>query len=672
MIRSMRRNWIRLRPKRQDKPGKREKTAFSDRSGSSGSVTLYFVIATATFFLLTALLIDFARVAAFRKQAELSVKSGIRSALSSYDPLVYAKYGLFIRGGESANDVFRAALEGNASTGETDAFSFLDTRWEQAEVTESRPLADYGVFRRQVLEEMKYKAPIDLAVEVASRFRSVTGTMKEATRTVDLLESMRKAYDRREEALDLALEAQRKHGDEVGRTVDSAIGGAAGTVGGYEDYVRKRLDDEQRRESLRRWEEEKTKREAEGENPEEIEKDRPEGPRYEAEAAAYEKSAVDAARALQQASDKARKETERFWTEAKEAWAKAKQANDEMIAVLERAKSEPASPGDAGTGEESIDPEHKRTMEELRKSTEELILKPPYFEEYATEIDRQHAQGLTVAAEASAFSSAVGSAPGSTGLGAALRDGQRQAQETLAAFAGDYGSGGRVVEARHADMQARRSHDEERKRMENQAKGEWTKATSFLGSFGQAAGNAEEQEGFRRTAELYRNNLEWNQSEEEHAAKARSGDPSVGRDEAMASSGGLMELMQGSLLGARDQLYYSEYAIGRLSHFGPSSANRLLKGEQVSLGVHEQETEYVLYGLSRPAGNIAASYGEIFGFRLAIRTMEGLIECRTMGHPLLVLAASLVYGITKAMEDMASLLNAGKIQLSKYSRVDTY
>ena len=89
-----------------------------------------------------------------------------------------------------------------------------------------------------------------------------------------------------------------------------------------------------------------------------------------------------------------------------------------------------------------------------------------------------------------------------------------------------------------------------------------------------------------------------------------------------------------------------------------------------ALSLHNQEVEYVLYGFYQPAANVSAAYGEIFVPRLAIRTMEGLIECRSLGHPLLVLAAALLYGLEKTMEDMLSLAQKGSTPLSKYVSVD--
>ncbi|MFC4601019.1 hypothetical protein [Cohnella hongkongensis] len=642
----------------------------SQSRGTLGSVSIYFIAATAALFLLTSLLIDFARMAAFRKQTELAVKSGARSVMSSFDPVVYARYGLFIRGGEPANEVFRTTLEGNAYAGSGGgSFAFLDTRWERAEVTESRPLADHGVFRRQILEEMKYKAPIDLTIELASRFRGLTGTMKEAARTVDLLEKMRRAYDRREKALDGVYGRQKEHGTRAAQRAESALGSAGSVVGGYDDYVVKREEDRSRRESLRRWEEERSRRLNEGEDPEEIEKTRPEGPRFEAEVAAYESRASSAAQQLGRAADDARAESDSFVRAAKESLNEALRANEEMSAIAARSND------GAGTGgereEDAMDADHRRTMEELRNSAEDLILEPGFFRDYEAELERQHSRGLALAGEIQSLSSLIGSVPGSTGMGAALSAGEARASAKLAEFSSDYGAAGEVIAARLELLESRRSHDGERRRQESLARSEWQNAASFLGSFSGRSGSEEEQAGFQETKERVEANREWNRTEEEAKRAGRSDDPSQGRDEAMSSVNGWLDALESAVLGTRDQLYFSEYTLGRMTHFAPSSARELLAGGDVSLDIHSQETEFILYGLQHPSGNIAAAYGEIFAFRLAIRTMEGLIECRAMGHPLLVLAAALVYGITQAMLDMGQLLNADRVQLSKYWKIDT-
>lgn len=661
--------------------------------GTSGSVSIYFITVTAAFVLLTALLIDFSRVAAFRKQAELAVKSGVRSTLSSYDPFIYARYGLFIRGGESANELFRETVAGNVAPQGNGGFTFLDTRWGDTDVTESRPLANHDVLRRQILEEMKYKAPIDLSLELAIRFRGISGVMKEAAATVDLLERMRKAYDLREAAFDDVLAIQRSAGKAIGHLLSAEVpyppvnvdniqsAGYARTIGDaavqYEDYVSKWLEDDARREAQRIQEEEKKKREENGEYTDEdqvIVEDT--DPSYGEIIAAYETGTVALSIALSKDAAAIRSETEELGQGAIEALVRAKKMNDEMRAIVEQAQGMPPVLSEEGddlleegalSGDEQI-----QSMEELRRTAEELVLDSGFFEKYAMEINLQQSQGVQLASEADSFSSIASAVPGSTGRGAELRSGAASLQSIYSEYVRAYGKDGSVISERLATLQSNRSHDGERKQEEQKAKSAWSGATQFLSALSGVSGSEEEKASFEEAKTLYINNREWNHTEEEQAKSERPKDPFAGGDEAMSSTSNLMNILEGSLLGTRDKLYLSEYVIARLSHYDPSYAKEMLHGGEVSLDLHKQEAEYVLYGLNNSAGNIAAAYGEIFAFRLAIRTMEGLIECRAAGHPLLVLAAALVYGIRNAVLDLTNLVGNGKIQLSKYIKADTF
>lgn len=89
--------------------------------------------------------------------------------------------------------------------------------------------------------------------------------------------------------------------------------------------------------------------------------------------------------------------------------------------------------------------------------------------------------------------------------------------------------------------------------------------------------------------------------------------------------------------------------------------------DQLEIG--NQEAEYIIYGFHNATGNLAAAYGEIFAMRMAIRTMEGLQKYSSLGHPLAVLAAALLYGVEKAIEDMLMLAQQGYLYLSDYVRI---
>ncbi|KIL35888.1 hypothetical protein SD71_10900 [Cohnella kolymensis] len=655
---------------------------------SGGSVSIYFIAITAAFLLLTALLIDFARVAAFRKQAELAVKSGARSVLSSYDPIVYAKYGLFIRGGEQAESLFRETVEGNSAAAVPGVFKFLDTRWEQTDVAESRPLAEHDVFRRQVLEEMKYKAPIDLSLEIGQRFRGVTHALKEATATVDVLERMRQAYDRREAAFDDALSNQERLGEAIRRMLGDQItyppvnlsaGQPVGSVRNvaqaalqYDDYVSKRLQDEARRDVQRRKQQDKGKNEKTADTSAGTEND--EGPLYEAVTSAYESGILSLASALSRNSEAIRTETEQLLTAAEEALSETKDANEQMSRIAEQAVS--MSPQTSGSenreaADSVLTSEQSQSIVELRQTVDQLVLDLNFFEEFKAEILVQKTAGVDLANTAASFSSLAYSVPGSSGKSSELKAGANRLQTAYAEFVEAYGSGGSELEGRKAVLQAHRSRDSERKEQEREAKAAWAGATRFLGTLGGIPGSDEEKAEFEQLNGLFHNNLEWNNEQAEYAEAVHTNDPARGRDNAMSASSGLLDMLEASLLGTRDQLYFSEYTISRLSHYDPSYVKDLLGGGEAPLTLQQQETEYVLYGLNNPAANIAAAYSELFGFRLAVRTMEGLIECRTLGHPLLVLAAALVYGIRNAIMDIQLLIQQGTVQLSKYVKIDT-
>lgn len=640
-----------------------------DRGSAAGSVTVYFVIVTAAFGLFAGVLIDFARVAAFRQQAELKTKAAVRSVLSAYEPQLYARYGLFARGGEAADDVMRDTLTGAAS-GEG-AFPFLDVEWERTDAVESRPLADRGILKRQILEEMKYKAPIDLAIELAGRFGKLTPNLQAAAPAVGVLEQMRDAYDRREAALTRTLETQRQSGERLGGSLEPKV-----------------LRTQPVSES-----------------------DLPLGPvrtigdlsgRYAAYTAdgsvnvAYENGANGIAGFLTARTVDIRKEAATGADAALDALNAARAANGEMRKLAEQMNrpgagaSPSATPAGSGAdanavGDSAPDAELADSLDELRNATADLALDERFFDDWEREIAEQREWGTVLAQAGESLAAIAARLPGSTGLGEGLRLNAVSLQQRYAAYGEAYGNGGAAWTAREAMLERQRGHERERKEQERKAGMAWSGAVAFLAGLSGRGGTDADRESFAQTYDLYRKNMAWNKTEEEWAGQADTDgqeteaggyDPSAdaydGRDRALASAGSLSGLLGQTLLGVRDQLYFSEYTIGRLSQFEPAKAKAMLDGQQTSLDISEQETEFVLYGFNNVSANIAAAYGEIFAFRLAVRTAEGLMEHHALGHPLLVLAAAFAYGISNALLDLQALFDKGEIPLSKHLRTLTH
>jgi hypothetical protein len=655
---------------------------------SDGSVSVYFIAATAGILLLGALLIDFSRIAAFRYSASLSLHAGVRSVLSSYDSMFYERFGLFIRGGEDGSDVLRTTLEADSgSRNRGGSFPYLDVEWSDVGVTESRPLADHDVLRRQVMEEMKIKAPVDLALELANRFRGVKPAVKEAAATVDLLERMQHAYDRRETALDRALAAQIEAGEDAIKRLRDLIpypsngesgGSSAGTAvhlayaaSAYADYVSARQTLQQLQELMARQAAES----GGGPVPPVM------IPPYLVIAVSrYEADVGTLSRALSQAGSSVSAGIGEKTAAAVGALREARDANEEMKAIMAEAAS--SSPGREAEGGAEADPSGGSGGEvgssqigmlaEIRQSAVQLIREDAFFDDFEAELSALSTAGGELGREASDAGAFLLSVPGSSGLEGALKERAARLRDKLADFAEAYGEHGSVVRNRRSAIEQMRSRDDERKALERESDQEWSQWTQLSGKLEDGQATQEARESFDHAAQLARANLEWNRKEgavpEERIDRTL---PSRSASGSMRRANDWLNGLADAADGLREALYFSEYAYLRFSRVDPADVRRMLEGKAEAPPLDRQEAEYILYGFAHPQGNIAAAYGEIFAFRLAIRTMEGLIESRGMGNPLVVLAAGIVYGIRHAIQDVRDLLEKDSVPLSKYMKVQT-
>jgi hypothetical protein len=188
-------------------------------------------------------------------------------------------------------------------------------------------------------------------------------------------------------------------------------------------------------------------------------------------------------------------------------------------------------------------------------------------------------------------------------------------------------------------------------------------------------GGASALESYQTLRQYYEDNVAFNEgivSEPSVKSEIGSNPYTAGRS-AMEDMDGIYAVMGGIMAGARDRLFQTEYSALYFQHFDVSKLATLATGSAEGnselidqINPHAQEMEYILYGFHNPAGNVAAAYAEIFAMRLSIRTMEGFIEKASLGNPLAVLAAALLYGIQQAIQDMLLLCEKGSIPLSKY------
>ncbi|MEK5448174.1 hypothetical protein [Paenibacillus sp. FSL R7-0331] len=639
---------------------------------TDGSVSVFLIMVLAFVFLFTAVLIDYARIAAASVQQERLARAAVRSVMSSYDLSLQQSYGLFAFGGDNGEQLLSGVLNDNLyESGRGDAFNLLPVKLDSSSLAWSRSIGSYDIFRRQIAEEMKYKAPVDFALELAGKFRPLAAAMGEASRSTKVLGKLHPLYDAREAALDRMLEHRRKAAesarglqqiimnppqDYIGTRSLSSVETAADIVAMYNDYVGKYYTDLYR------------DREKEYE-------------RYQYDIGRYLQQSAKLLTGIPEVLSAFRQQHDSHMAEAKAALREASELNAQMKTVLEQSRVSSAESGQAsadswnipGSSNNGLDTE---ALSKLREQEDNLLLAPGELSTLERNITVQEQAAGRVEPAVSALPAALLEAAGLyadvTRMSTAVLD----TSQAVSSYLLNYGNSGAVISAETAEIEAHRTADSERKQIEQQAKaklGDAMKLIDQLRSLGDSAAAA--QQRYNTLRQYYEDSIRFNQAEDNaRAANSGSKDVYTAGSSAMGNVDGLYAAIGSIMTGARDRLFQTEYSAVYFQHFDFSllaaaatdSGDSLLSALSGQLDPHAQELEYILYGFHNPAGNIAAAYGEIFALRLAIRTMEGFIENARLSNPLAILAAALLYGVEQAVQDMLQLSKAGEVVLSKY------
>jgi hypothetical protein len=174
----------------------------------NGSVSIYLIIILVPIFLFHVILIDFVRVKLSEREAEMAVKTGVRSVLAGFD-LDLQPYGLFGLK-EEANQaavLFKNLIEQNITPFSPGVYvHLLDERLNKHEssIKSIYTLANQTVFQQQVLEEMKYSAPIQYTLELVNKFKKpeVTNQLQATEQFSENAEKLEALLEQRNQALD--------------------------------------------------------------------------------------------------------------------------------------------------------------------------------------------------------------------------------------------------------------------------------------------------------------------------------------------------------------------------------------------------------------------------------------------------------------------------------------
>jgi len=140
--------------------------------GQGGAITVFLIIIMTSLLILAGLIVDAARILVAERKVDNALHSAVRSVLAQGNSALAGQFGLYGVNYASKNEELARYLRNNLVE-RHEGFAFVDYRIDKA-VIESGPeqtLLNNEAFEQQVLQYMKYKAPLRLSENVAEKFR---------------------------------------------------------------------------------------------------------------------------------------------------------------------------------------------------------------------------------------------------------------------------------------------------------------------------------------------------------------------------------------------------------------------------------------------------------------------------------------------------------------------
>ncbi|WP_157059996.1 DUF5702 domain-containing protein [Saccharibacillus kuerlensis] len=647
-----------------------------------GSITIFLSLVLAVTLAFVAIFIDYSRMAALKAKSERLLHAATRSVMSAYVPELQLQYGLFAYGKTDPSLIFSGVLERSLEyKAREDMLPILDAKLVSSSVELSRELGDYEIFKGQINEEMKYKAPVNFAIEVVGRFKPMSETMKETSAAVEILEKLQKLYDKREAELDNMLKLQKT----AGKRTDGLVG-KIGTNGGngiadasLGGGVRSAVDMAAQYDDYRV---QKQRASLEVPPPETDEEGNPAPGFFEwvqllARISSYESGSQSVTGRIQGIISRAFPPHSSDMIKAREHLHKAKEINGEMEAVIEAMGNRSADRAYDAVRQSNIPGAEGRPeggAGAVRDNIKELLLKPEFFTGMEQRIAGQESDFSRMQTEVDQLQQNLGQALGDAGIDSyTLKHLVIASGREADRYNGRYGNGGSVIQEIEEEFGKHRVNDEARKKDEADAKSKLKEVNEIIKFLSETQGHHED---FQTLQKYYQENLNLNGGIAAEAGRTSiEEDPTAAGKDAMENMDGFFGGIAGMLDATGDRLLQNEYASDHFSNFDFSKMQQLAKpgtpldGSAAAdlLSVANQELEYIIYGFGNPAGNIAAAYGEIFAMRVAIRTMEAFADSNVLAlvNPLAILAKAVLQGITQAIIDLTMLAQQGHLKLAK-------
>lgn len=176
-------------------------------SREQGAITIFLSLILLIFICFVGLLVDGTRMVTAHSQVSRALDNAVRAELSSYDTKLKDAYGFMALDAENsdldktAEDVIQKNLLVNKEDGKaiTDLYHY---DIESVTASGLNPLSDDNVFKEQVLEYMKYRAPLNLIDGIIDRFKKfkslkkVTDATNKKTALDNEISKVKEYYDK--------------------------------------------------------------------------------------------------------------------------------------------------------------------------------------------------------------------------------------------------------------------------------------------------------------------------------------------------------------------------------------------------------------------------------------------------------------------------------------------
>ncbi|WP_413377886.1 DUF5702 domain-containing protein [Alkalihalobacillus sp. 1P02AB] len=620
-----------------------------------GAVSIYAIMITLLLFLFNAVLIDYMRIMVAERETEQAARAAARSVMANFDQGVKS-YGLFGADGgqEEANEIFQKVFENHLAVDGSsgDIFHFSTPQPVSGEVNvvvdEGRMLAHSEIFKHQVLEEMKYSAPIEVGQALIEGILGISSAMEEASKLSKVHKKIRKDLEEREEKLDEALEKLK-----AAKDIMEELEGKVKNPGSSSFPDVNNLND-----ILRHYDRYNEIRSEENESEEDLSDDEIEEREENSEDAdSFIENAETLADDIYNKVIRVGELLDEAKTLIEEARVNNQNVADELASVDEEVDFSDAV--DAGnmsdTDNSSGYSGAEGGIEEARGELDKLVFEDSFFEQLLEYIeDGKEAVDDGAIQDTDAMRSKI------NGIGSMIDNGLIRNQKSWfqngvnqIGTAHTTGNSNVVSAYNHLKdgIEEMKSTDEksseEVEDKEDEAEENLEDANEDLDEF--LNGIADSNEGYGELLEILSKYIE--------AADSEIPIDRDNTDDLSDSTFNLIDMlfknMGNILLNARDELYVNEYIMTKFKSHDFSKQD---------YSIDQNEIEFILYGQANSADNFALAMTEIFAFRFAVNLVEAFTQNEVRAFGKFMWIAAIAYAIGKTIENLNELKSGNRIE----------